>query len=54
MGFIYWMEVAPNPWVRGVAIVIIGGIAYFYGESGAGQQWSGGYGRCTEDGILYE
>lgn len=47
---IYWIEHAPNPWVRAIAIAIIGGVAYFEYTSGANLgPWLGGYGACNDD-----
>jgi hypothetical protein len=48
---IYWIEHDPNPWVRAIAITVLGGIAWFNHWSGADipdmSQWLGGYGACT-------
>lgn len=52
VGTIYWIEHAPNPWVRAVAVTILGGIALFNWWSGAGTpnmaMWLGGYGACND------
>ena len=49
---IYWIEHAPNPWVRAVAVGILGGIAVFNWWSGANvpniATWLGGYGACND------
>lgn len=52
MGFIYWMEHAPNPWVRGIAIVVTGAFAYFYRDQPGvppESEWLGMYGQCGSD-----
>lgn len=50
MGFIYWIDAAPNPWVRAIAIVIIGGYYYFYADDAIDQsQWIGHWGVCWID-----
>lgn len=52
---LYWIEHAPNPWVRAVAIIIIGTIAYFYRDDGAPQeQWLGGWGVCNSYSDEYD
>lgn len=55
---IYWIEHAPNPWVRAAAIVVLGAIAYFYPEdtSVPMDSWLGGYGSCEASpaGVEYE
>jgi len=46
---IYWIEHAPNPWVRAIALAVIGGIAIFdyYNAPDIGM-WLGGYGACVD------
>ena len=52
MGFIYWIDAAPNPWVRAIAIAVIGTYYYFYGSQAPEQQyWEGPYGVCTSDRL---
>lgn len=54
---IYWIEHVPNPWVRGVAIVVTAAFAYFYrDEPGVPPQheWIGHYGMCNGDADEFD
>lgn len=57
---LYWIEVVPNPWVRGIAIAITGtawAVAYFYEQTAPPiEAWTWAYGVCSglDDGNNYE
>ncbi len=50
MGFIYWIDGVPNPWVRAIAVIVIGGYYYFYGQDAPDMSdWVGPWGVCYID-----